>query len=91
MADHRHSDTDVSPEEKIVAPHEHDEKFAIAHDEKVVAKHPLDSEAGPGRQAVALNLVENPLKVSCSGSVHSDIVFYGPATSGGRMIDELTS
>lgn len=51
-------------EEKVIAPHEHEEK-ASAHglDEKIAA-HPLDFEAGGSRKAVALNLVENPLRVS---------------------------
>lgn len=44
----------------------YDEKVAISneHDEKIPTTKTIDPEAVTGRKAVALNIVENPLKVS---------------------------
>lgn len=63
MSDKPFTDTDMSHDEKVVLGNEHDEKIVREHDEKIPSSDSRDPES-VGRKAVALNLVENPLKVS---------------------------
>lgn len=89
MSEQRLSDADLSPEEKIVAPHEYDGKLPVEHDEKIVAHR--DTEAGPGRKAVALNLVENPLKVSYPASPLPGLLSQDLMTIMHPFIDNLNT
>lgn len=73
MSDPPLTKTGVSSDEKGVVPHQHDEKTPLEHDEKISA-HTRDSEAVHGHEAVALNLVENPLKVSSAFAFSHDML-----------------
>jgi hypothetical protein len=75
MADNGFSDKQIDLEEKIATNHELDragKDKQVTHDEKISTHHEPDlADAAARRASVALNIVENPLRVSFPKSPHS--------------------